>query len=86
MYLSKIPIKIMDETIDIEVHQHSTIELLVKQILGLNTELRTCKLPDKIEQIKAHIQHDENKINEIVYQVYGLTKEEIGIVEASIKS
>ena len=86
MYLSKIPIKIMDETIDIEVHQHSTIELLVKQILSLNSELRSCKLSDKIEQIKAHIQHDENKVNEIVYQIYGLTEEEIGIVEASIKS
>ena len=83
MYLSKIPIKIMDETIDIEVHQHSTIELLVKQILGLNSELRTCKLPDKIEQIKAHIHHDENKINELAYQIYGLTEEEIAIIESN---
>jgi type I restriction-modification system DNA methylase subunit len=82
MYLSKIPIKIMDETIDIEVHQHSTIELLVEQILGLNLELRTCKLPDKIEQIKAHIQHNENKINELVYQIYELTQEDIAIIES----
>ena len=72
----------MDETIDIEVHQHSTIELLVEQILGLNSELRTCKLPDKIEQIKAHIQHYENKINELVYQIYELTEEEIAIIES----
>jgi type I restriction-modification system DNA methylase subunit len=81
MYLSKIPVKILDETIDIEVHQHSTIELLVKQILSLNSEIRSCKLSDKIEQIKAHIQHHENKINEIVYQIYELTEEEIAIIE-----
>lgn len=82
MYLSKIPIKIINESDDSEVRLHQTIVQLVEQVLGLNSELHACKIPNKVEQLRSHIQHIENKINEHVYQIYGLTEEEIGIVEA----
>jgi len=41
-------------------------------------------LPEKIEQIRSRIGYCEDKINEIVYELYGLTEEEIGIVEIKI--
>lgn len=81
MYLSKIPIKIINESEDTEVLLRRTIEQLVEQVLGLNSELHSCRIPDRIEQLKSHIYHTENKINELVYQIYGLTEEEIGIIE-----
>ncbi len=86
MYLSKIPIKIINESDETDVRLRRNIEQLVEQILGLNSELNSCRIPDRIEHLKSHIHHIENKINELVYQIYGLTEEEIGIVEASIKS
>ena len=55
-------------------------------MLQLNKDLENTKLSSQKDQIVAKINHYDSKINELVYQIYGLTKEEIGIVEASIKS
>jgi hypothetical protein len=50
-------------------------------MLQLNKELQSATLPDNKEQIKARIGHTDDKINRMVYRLYGLTEEEIQIVE-----
>jgi hypothetical protein len=50
-------------------------------MLQLNRELQAATLPDQKEHLKARIGHTDDKINRMVYQLYGLTEEEIGIVE-----
>jgi len=50
-------------------------------MLQLNKELDAATLPDRREQLKARIGHTDKKINRMVYQLYGLTEEEIAIVE-----
>lgn len=57
------------------------LEDLVSQLLQLNKEKQSITLPEKAEQIKNRIEHIENKINQIVYNFYDLTDEEIKIVE-----
>jgi len=42
---------------------------------------KTATLPNQIEQIKSRIAYSEDKINEIVYGLYGLTEEEIKMIE-----
>ena len=42
---------------------------------------KTATLPNQIEQIKSMIGYCEDKINEIVYGLYGLTEEEIKMIE-----
>lgn len=59
----------------------SDLSICVEQLLKFNDELKSVKLPDKIEQLKIHIEHTEKKINQLVYQLYDLTEEEIKIVE-----
>ena len=54
---------------------------LVNQLLELNKEKTDTKLQSKVLQIETKIDFCENRINQIVYQLYGLTKEEIEIVE-----
>lgn len=54
---------------------------LVSQLLKLNQEKAEAKLATKISQIAGKIDYCEKKINEIVYQLYELTNEEIKIVE-----
>jgi type I restriction-modification system DNA methylase subunit len=54
----------------------------VDQLLQLNKDLQTTTLPNQIEQIKQRIAYNEDKINEIVYGLYGLTEEEITLVES----
>jgi len=57
------------------------ITKLVNQLLQLNLERAETKLQSKLNQIESKIDYCENRINEIVYQLYGLTAEEIKIVE-----
>lgn len=57
------------------------IEKLVNQLLQLNQEITEVKLATQVSQLQGKIDFCENKINEIVYQLYELTAEEIKIVE-----
>jgi len=59
----------------------SEIIKLVDQLLQLNEEIQNVSLESRRQQIQGRIDYCENRINEIVYQLYGLTEEEIKIVE-----
>jgi hypothetical protein len=50
-------------------------------MLQLNQYPEAAILPDQREHLKARISHTDEKINQLVYQLYGLTMEEIAIVE-----
>ena len=52
----------------------------VDQVLKLKEEIPEVKLQTKINQIHSKIEYCENRINEIVYQLYELTEEEIAII------
>jgi hypothetical protein len=56
---------------------------LVDQLLKLNAEKSETKLLSAIKHLNEKIAYCENKINQIVYQRYGLTDEEIAIVEGT---
>lgn len=60
---------------------HDEIVKLVNQLLQLNQEKTTSRLQTKITQLEGKIYFCENRINEIVYQLYDLTTDEIKIVE-----
>jgi type I restriction-modification system DNA methylase subunit len=53
----------------------------VDRLLSLHVEKRSVRIPTKLQRIEDKITHYENKINETVYRLYGLTDEEIKIVE-----
>jgi hypothetical protein len=50
-------------------------------MLQLNKEKQQTTTPDKLEQLNTRIKYTDDKINKLVYQLYGLSEEEIGIVE-----
>jgi hypothetical protein len=54
---------------------------LVDQLLQLNKELKNTILPEKIEQLKQRIEYNEDRINEIVYELYGLTEDDVKMLE-----
>jgi len=56
---------------------------LVDNLLKLNAQLQTTKLETQRQQIQRAIAHAEKKIDELVYELYGLNKEEIEIIEKS---
>lgn len=79
--LKNLPIKNIDFDNGQEKKQHDNITQLVDNILNLNRQLQDIKLETQRQQIQRTIAHSERKIAELVYGLYGLTDEEIKIVE-----
>ena len=77
----KFPIKIIDRKNKIKVQQETEIIKLVDKLLELNKEKSLTKLHNKNEQIQSHIDFCEQKINDIVYQLYELKVDEIKVLE-----
>jgi len=50
-------------------------------MLHLNKALQKATLPEQKEQLKARIDYTDQKIDKLVYELYGLTEEEIRIIE-----
>lgn len=56
----------------------------VDNLLKLNKQLQATKLETQRQQIQRTIDHSEKKIDELVYGLYGLRKEEIEIIEKTL--
>ncbi len=66
---------------DISDKQQTEIIKLVEQLLQFNKELQAVTLADKKDQLQNRISFSEDKINQIIYDLYDLTEEEIKILE-----
>jgi len=53
----------------------------VDLLLQLNKELQTATLPERIEQIKSRIGYCEDRVDGVVYGVYGLSEGEVEVIE-----
>jgi D-ribose pyranose/furanose isomerase RbsD len=71
----QFPIPVINNKNDVELNK------LVDTLLQLNESILITNLESQRQQLQSKIDYCENHINEIVYQLYGLTEEEIRIVE-----
>jgi predicted nucleic acid-binding Zn-ribbon protein len=55
--------------------------MLVEQILDLHKRLKAAKTPDDKTRLQRQIDATDKQIDQLVYELYGLTEEEIEIVE-----
>jgi hypothetical protein len=65
----------------VEKTKHERIVDLVNQILSFNRKLQLAKTPHEKETLQRQIDATDKQIDQLVYQLYGLTDEEIKIVE-----
>ncbi|MBP6977539.1 MAG: N-6 DNA methylase [Lentimicrobiaceae bacterium] len=79
--LNELPIRIIDNHIPEEKQTHDRIIQLVDNVTKLNTELHIHQLDTSRQQIQRAIDHAEKRIDQLVYELYGLTEEEIKIIE-----
>lgn len=77
MYISKLPIPPTDESTKVEIIK------LVEAMLQLHQQKQNATLATDIEQLEQRIAYTDNAINQLVYRLYGLTPEEIQIVEGN---
>lgn len=76
--LASLPIKKVGKS---NQHIKAEIEKLVAQLIQLNEETSEIKLATKLDQLQNKIDYCENRINQLVYQLYDLTKEEVNTIE-----
>jgi hypothetical protein len=82
MYLSKFPIRTINPSDPADVASHDKMVVLVERMLDLNKRLPDAKTETEQTLIKRQIAATDKEIDELVYDLYGLTEEEIAIVEA----
>lgn len=80
-YFSDLPIKNINDNNKNEKKISTEIITLVDQLLQLNKEKQEVRLSSKLEQIQTRIDYCESRIDKLVYELYGLTEEEISLIE-----
>lgn len=79
-HLDELPIKISSD------NQQKILIKLSEKMLELHNELKEIhENSDKWENIKSEIEKTDKKIDQEIYELYGLNKEEVGVVENSTK-
>lgn len=79
--LRTIPIPSINLSNQKEKALHGKMVELVDKMLELHKKLHSAKVPDEKTKIQRQIDTTDNQIDQLVYKLYGLTPEEIKIVE-----
>ena len=85
-YIKNIPIRTIDFHNPDDVSKHDRMVKLVEQMLDLHKQLVAAKIPDEKTKIQRQIDTTDKQIDNLVYDLYGLTEEEIKIVEESLNN
>jgi len=80
-FIEKLPIKIINSKNPAEKRLYESIISLVNIILELNTHLSSAKTPDEETMLQCQIDAVDKQIDNLVYELYGLTKDEKELVE-----
>lgn len=79
--VKQIPVPPIDLSDIRQIAIHDKIVALVNNLLQLHEQMQTTRLEAQREQLQRTIDHTERKIDELVYALYGLSQEEIEIIE-----
>jgi len=65
----------------VSANKSNELDKLVDVVLKLNEELKSEKISSKAEQLKQRLEHCEEKIDSLVYELYNLNTAETKIIE-----
>lgn len=80
MYISQLPIRVINFDDPADVKRHEQMVALVERMLELHKQLASARLPQEKELLERQIGATDGQIDRLVYELYGLTEEEIRIV------
>ena len=81
MYFSQTPIRTIDSSNPSDKSHHDSMVALVRQMLELHKQLASVKTGHDKTVIQRQIDATDRQIDQLVYELYGLTEEEVRIVE-----
>jgi hypothetical protein len=82
-YIEQLPIHPIDLSNHAEKSRHDKMVLLVEQIIDLNKRKTESKDASEHKRLQRVIDSTDQQIDVLVYELYGLTPEEIAIVEGA---
>ena len=80
-YLEAFPVRPIDPRDHQDVMYSDRMVALVDQMLSLHKQLPEARTPHEQTALQRQIEATDRQIDALVYELYGLTEEEIGIVE-----
>ena len=83
--LLSIPIPRLDQALDRDVARHDRLASLVDQMLALHKSLAAAQSPADKEALQRRVDSTDRQIDRLVYDLYGLTDDEIRIVEEATR-
>ena len=81
--LSAPPIRIIDFKKPADKGSHDKLVALVDKILGLAPNLRAATLDSEKAVLQNAVSATDQQIDQLVYELYGLTPKEIALVEGA---
>ena len=81
--LKQLPVRTINLSDPSDKARHDGVVQLAHKMLDLHRQLAAAKVPDEKTRIQRQIDATDKQIDKLVYYLYGLTDEEIGIVEES---
>ena len=85
-FLSLVPVRVPDLATADGMARHQRMVDLVERMLALHAQLAASKVPQEKEAIERQIEVTDGLIDRLVYELYGLSDEDIRIVEESVKA
>jgi hypothetical protein len=85
MYVSKLPIRSINFAEPVDKARHDRMVTLVTQMLDLNKKLQEARLEQDKTMLSRQIEVTDVTIDRLVYELYGITEEEIKLVEEMVK-
>ena len=82
--VKKLPIRPIDFSKPDEVKQHDKMVSLVEEMLELHKKISKIKNPEEKTRIQRQIDATDDRIDKLVYELYGLSEEEIKIVVPTV--
>jgi type I restriction-modification system DNA methylase subunit len=82
-YIEQLPIAAINFADPTEKARHDKIVVLGEHVLDLHKKVATAKNPNDKTHLEREIEATDNGINQLVYELYGLTEAEIEIVETT---
>ncbi|MFA6373516.1 MAG: TaqI-like C-terminal specificity domain-containing protein, partial [Methanothrix sp.] len=80
-FVQRTPIRTIDFSDPADVVRHDRMVSLVEHMLSLHKQLSEAATPHEKTELERQIEAMDGQIDALVYELYALTEEEIGIVE-----
>ena len=81
IYIEQIPIRTINFANPADKARHDRMVSLVTQMLDLNKKVQDARLEQEKTLLSRQIEATDAAIDKLVYELYGLTEEEIKVVE-----